>query len=324
MTAVRFTDSVLCYFVLFLFVFGIIAGNIGANRNIRMKTRKKYVIPEEGSINERISEAGDSLKERVDREYILTNRDGIKLHGYLICADGHSDTGAGSTEGKCGKFIFCSHSYRSRLAGFEFAETVPIWLSRGYNVFLVDHRAHGNSEGKFISFGQYESDDCIEWLYFLRKEFGEDISIALIGQSMGAATVLMMSGKDSLPDNVRCVISDSGYIDFYSELWKLLPLPKWLRGPTLWPMDRYLDIVHHIRMRDSDALEAVAKSRVPILFIHGAKDNFVPLWMNEELYEACGSEKERVVFPDATHIKSYDYYPDQYEQAVTAFVGRYM
>ncbi len=313
MSAVRFTDFVLCFFVLFLFLFGIVAGNIGSNRYIRMKTRRKYVIPSEQTINDRIAEEGNRLREKVDREYIITNRDGIRLHGYLIRAAGND-----------GRYIFCSHSYRSRLGGFEFAETVPIWLSRGYNVFLVDHRAHGSSEGKFISFGQYESDDCIEWLNFMIKEFGDDISIALIGQSMGASTVLMMSGKESLPGNVRCIISDSGYIDFYSELWKLLPLPKWLRGPTLWPMDRYLDIVHHIRMRDSDALDAVAKARVPILFIHGTKDNFVPLWMNEELYEACASEKERIVFPEATHIKSYDYYPEQYEQAVTTFVGRHM
>ncbi len=321
---VRFIDSVLCYFVLFLFVFGIIAGNIGANRNVILKTRKKYVVPSEASMNEQILAEGNALKERVDREYVLTNRDGIPLHGYLIRPAERSGDGPDPAADGPERFIFFSHSYHSRLGGFEFARTVPIWLSRGYTVFLIDHRAHGKSGGKFTSFGQHESDDCIEWLQFLRKEFGEDIRVAMIGQSMGAATVLLTAGKETLPENVRCVISDSGYTNFYSTLWNLLPLQKWLRSPTLWPMDRYLDIVHQIRMNDSDALGGVKKARVPILFLQGAKDSFVPLWMNEELYDACVSEKERVVFPNATHIKSYAYDPERYERVVTEFVKKYM
>ncbi len=310
---VRIIDMVLCWGTLFCILFGIVSGNIGANGNIILKTRKKYVIPSEGKMNEQIFAEGMALKSQVDREYEIVNRGGIKLHGYLICAEGGSD-----------RYIFCSHSYHSRLAGFEFGETAPIWLKRGYNVFLVDHRAHGSSGGKFISFGQYESEDCLEWLEFMRKEFGEHIRIALVGQSMGAATVLMMSGKKQLPPNVRCIISDSAYICFYTELWHLLPLPKWSRSVILWPMDRYLDLFHHIRMKDSDALDAVKRARVPILFIHGAKDNFVPLWMNKQLYEACSSEKARIVFPDATHIKSHAYDPVQYEQVVTWFADKYM
>ncbi len=309
---IRFVDSVLCYFVLFVILFGIVAGNLGSNKNCILKTRKKYIIPSEAAMNEEITAAANALRERVDREYVMTSRDGIELHGYLIKAGEESD-----------RYIFCCHSYNSKLAGFEFGETAPIWLSRGYNVFLVDHRAHGSSGGKFISFGQYESDDCIDWLYFMRNEFGENIKIALIGQSMGGAIVLMMSAKERLPDNVRCVISDCGYTCFYNTLWNLLPLPKWLRSPTLWPMNRYLDIFHHIDMKKSDALGAVKKARVPILFLNGAKDSYVPLWMGDRLYDACTAEKDRVIFPNATHIKNHAYYPAEYEKAVTGFAGKY-
>ncbi len=309
----RFIVRFVCGFILFVIVFGIVTGHIASDRRLVLRTLKKYVNLSEKDMNEQITASADALRERVDREYILTNRDGFELHGYLVRSAAES-----------GNFVFCSHSYRSRMAGFEFGETADIWLSRGYNVFLVDHRAHGKSGGCLISFGQHESDDCIEWINFMREEFGEDIRIALLGQSMGATTVLMMSGKENLPDNVRCVISDSGYTDFYTELWGLLPLPKWLRGPVLWPMDRYLGIVNGINMKKSDALDAVKQARVPILFLHGEKDKFVSLRMNEELFDACSGEKERVVFPDATHIKCHAYYPEQYEQAVTGFAEKYL
>ncbi len=324
MLIIRTVVRVLIVFVIFVILFGIVSGNIGANRRIVLKTRKKYVNPSEEEMNEQIFARGNALREKVDREYTIKSRDGKTLHGYLIRPDGYNGKDADSSTAEPDRFIFCSHSYRSRLAGFEFGDVASVWLDKGYSLFLVDHRAHGESGGVMISFAQHESDDCIDWLNFMRQEFGEDIHIALHGQSMGAATVLMMSGKETLPENVTCIVSDSGYTDFYTELWNLLPLPRWLRGITLWPMDQYLKICHHIDMRASDALDAVKHAKVPILFIHGEQDKMVSLSMNEELYDACSGPKERVVFPDATHIKSHAYYPEEYERAVTSFAGKYL
>ncbi len=324
MLIIRVVINVFIVFVIFVIVFGIISGNIGSNRRIVLKPLKKYVNPSETEMKERILADGNALKEKVDGEYTIRSRDGKMLHGYLIRPDDLQVTDQDSLSAESGRYIFCCHSYRSQLGGFEYGQIAAIWLERGYSVFLVDHRAHGKSEGVMISYAQHESDDCIDWLNFMRQEFGQDIRVALQGQSMGAATVLMMAGKETLPDNVKCIISDSGYTNFYEELWNLLPLPRWFRDITLWPMDHYLKIFHHIDMRATDALDAVKKANVPILFLHGEKDRMVPLWMNEKLYQACGSEKERVVFPDATHIMSSSYYPEQYEQAVTSFAAKYL
>ncbi len=212
MLIIRTLVHILIRFVIFVILFAIVTGNIASNKGIHLKTLKKYVIPSEQAMNEKITASGNALKEKVDKEYTIKSRDGKTLHGYLIRPSSYGTEEEAASRTGPDRYIFCSHSYRSKLAGFEFAEIVPIWLERGYSVFLVDHRAHGSSKGWMISFAQHESDDCIDWLNFMKREFGEDIHIALQGQSMGAATVLMMSGKETLPDNVKCIMSDSGYV----------------------------------------------------------------------------------------------------------------
>ncbi len=311
--AVMIIIIILCVIAIVVVLTGVIMGGYASKRGMVLKSLNKYVLASEKEMEERIDECGNALRERVDREYVLTSRDGIELHGYLVRAASPSN-----------KYVLCSHSYRSRLAAFEFGEVAPVWLSRGYNVFLVDHRAHGKSGGEYISFGQYESVDCVDWLNFMRREFGEDILIALHGQSMGAATVMIMSGMEELPANVKCIIEDSGYTTFYAQLRLMMPGPQWFRTILLWPMTVYLRIFHRIDIKKADALAAVRKARVPILFVHGAADAFVPPWMNEKLFNACTGEKERLICPNATHIKSIDYDPELYKQTVTAFAEKYL
>ncbi len=302
-----------------IMLFGFVSCDIGANRYVVLPPTKKYINSSEAGMEKAISDAADTLRSRVTCEYTRKNSEGIYLRGYLV----RPDESRGEPPPSPDRYIFCIHSYRSEMCAFEFGEAASVWLSRGYNLFLIDHRAHGESSGKWISFGQHESVDCIEWLSFMRNEFGENIQVSLWGQSMGASIVLLMSGMKSLPENVRCVISDSGYTRFYEELWNLLPLPNWLRTVTMCPMQLYLRAFYHVDMKASDALAAVRQARVPILFIHGVNDLTVPLWMNDQLWEACTGEKERVVFETATHIKSHLYDPELYEMSVTRFVEKH-
>ena len=101
------------------------------------------------------------------------------------------------------------HGYRSR-ATTDFCGINTLVRDLGHNTLLVDQRAHGKSGGKTISFGIKERLDCLDWINYAIERFGKDTKIILSGLSMGAATVLMASGK-KLPENVKCILADCPY-----------------------------------------------------------------------------------------------------------------
>ncbi len=306
---------VICAVVAALIITGVYTGNFASSRNINMnKFLMKQLAPSDEEMQKGFGEDAKEMMGHEDADYEITSSDGLRLHGYLIKGDPDSDV-----------YVFCSHGYRDPNGGFEFAEKAPIWQSRGYNLFFVDHRAHAKSEGKFISFGQYESEDCIAWLEFMKKEFGENIRIILHGQSMGAAIVLQMAGKDSLPDNVKAIVEDCGYTTFYEQCKGLLPVPKFVEWIILNCGNTYLRWCHRINMKKADSMAAVKRAKVPILFIHGEKDTFVPVHMGRDLYAAYDSQdKELEIFEEATHCTSYAYEPERYTRVCLEFTDKYV
>ena len=76
----------------------------------------------------------------------------------------------------------------------------------GRSAIIVDQRGAGESDGHTITFGIKEHLDAIKWAEYASNRFGSDAKIILTGLSMGAATVLMASGK-KLPDNVKCILA---------------------------------------------------------------------------------------------------------------------
>ena len=69
-------------------------------------------------------------------------------------------------------------------------------------MLLIDERAHGESEGTYIGFGTMDRLDGMEWVKWMIDKIGDDAQILLHGNSMGGATVCMMSGL-KLPDQVK-------------------------------------------------------------------------------------------------------------------------
>ncbi len=316
MLVLKIVIIIICVIVAAFIVAGIYAGHFASDNRIdMMKFIKKQLDPSDSANNENMADCAGDLRERVDQEYDLTNREGLRLHGYLVKGDPASDV-----------YIFYSHGYRDPYGGMEAGDKMALWKDRGYHLFTVDHRAHANSAGRFISFGQHEADDCIEWLELMKKEFGENIRIILYGTSMGAATVMQMAGRETLPDNVKLIIEDCGYTDFYAEASSLFEkLPAVIKKPWMCATNTYLRLFHHIDMRKADSLGAVKKMTLPILFLHGQKDTFVPVRMCGEVYEACASpHKQMEIFPEGTHATSYFHDPERYAGIVHEFIDRYI
>lgn len=245
-------------------------------------------------------------------KYRLRSDDGVLLNAYLIL-----------NENRTNRFIFCSHGYTSS-GGGDFGRIAKFWYDLGFNVFLVDHQAHGESEGKLIGFGLRESRDCIRWIELLIKEYGDDIIVGLHGISMGSATVMMMSGAINLPENVKFTVADCGYTTL-PELFKhalndLVHLPTF---PLLNVAEAFNRVVNGYKFEDVRPIDRVSRAKIPMMFVHGAEDFLVPVTMCGELYSACPNENKKMLIVDnASHADSYGTNYRLYEEKVSEFVNK--
>lgn len=190
----------------------------------------------------------------------------------------------------------------------------------GYHVIVPDLRCQGESEGDFIGMGWTDHYDCMLWINYILSQ-DEEARVVIHGQSMGAATALMMAGEEGLPDNVTAVISDCAYTDAYSMFGE--KIREWFYLPAFPLIDTacaVLQIRGGYDLKDASAINAVAKSNVPILFIHGEDDAMINVQMTRDLYEAAACRKELLIVEGAGHAQAQDKEPETYYGAIREFL----
>ena len=188
----------------------------------------------------------------------------------------------------------------------------------GHSAFIVDQRAGGRSDGHVISFGINESKDCLAWVDFVIEYFGPDVKIILTGISMGAATVMLAAGH-LLPKNVIGVLADCGYSSA-SDIIKKVIGDLHLPSSIVYPLVRWAGKIYGgFDVEKSDVLSSVKKATVPIIFIHGESDDFIPHEMSKLLYENCNTKKCFLSVPGAGHGLAYPMDPDDYIAKVQKF-----
>ena len=221
----------------------------------------------------------------------ITTFDGLKLHGkYYEYAQG-------------APMELMFHGYRGS-AERDLCGGVQRAFALGRNVLIVDQRACGKSEGRVITFGVKESRDCLAWLAYITEQFGAEQKVILTGISMGAATVLCASGYD-LPPNVVGILADCGYTTANAIIHKVidqLGLPSKLLYPFVKLGAR---IFGGFGLESVSPIEAVKNCKVPVIFIHGETDDFVPCSMSKENFDACPTAKRLVTVPNAGHGMAY-------------------
>lgn len=194
-----------------------------------------------------------------------------------------------------------------------------------YNILIPDLRAHGKSDGGYIQMGWKDRLDMLEWIEVGKHIYGDSINIALHGISMGAATAMMMVGENALPENVKCVVEDCGYTSVWDEFSHQLKedfgLPSF---PLLNTTSMLCDALEGWNFKEASALEQIKKTQMPILFIHGEADTYVPFEMAKELYNAKSGEKELWSIPEVTHAKAYWKHTEKYVERTRRFVNKHI
>ena len=188
----------------------------------------------------------------------------------------------------------------------------------GRSALLVDQRCAGASQGRTITFGIKEHQDCLQWVDYVIEHFGSDVKIILTGISMGASTVLMAAGK-KLPQNVVGVIADCGYSspkEIIQIVIQKMGLPIKLAYPFV-KLGAWL--YGGFRLESYSPIEAVKNATIPIIFIHGEQDDFVPCQMSEQMYANCTAPKKLFTVPGAGHGLACLVDPEGYYQALREF-----
>ncbi len=187
------------------------------------------------------------------------------------------------------------------------------------NALIVNQRACGTSDGHIITFGAKERLDCALWAEFVAKELGSDVPIILTGVSLGASTVLLASELE-LPKNVACILADCPYSSAKKIIKTVIRRDMHLPASIIYPFV-YLGalLFGGFKISDGDAVRAVKNSKIPIIFIHGDNDAFVPCEMSRELYDACASKKSLVFIKGAGHGLAYPVDKEHYLSALRDF-----
>ena len=190
----------------------------------------------------------------------------------------------------------------------------------GRNALVVDHRAHGESEGRIITFGVKESLDCLDWIDFFINNIDKDAKIIITGISMGAATVMMAAGKD-LPENAVGVIADCGYTCAKDIIKKVIREDIGLPANLLYPFVRLGAILFGgFDPNKASPKESLKNTSVPVIFFHGDSDGFVPYSMSEENFSVCASQKKRLVrIEGADHGLCFPKEREKYIKALADF-----
>lgn len=188
----------------------------------------------------------------------------------------------------------------------------------GRSCILIDQRGAGMSEGNVCSFGVNERRDCLSWIDFANRKFGKYRPLIIGGISMGAATVMMASGEN-LPENVVCVMADCGYSSQKDIICKVVREMK-LPVKIIYPFIKLgAKLYGHFDLEETTPVEAVSKSKTPIVFIHGDNDAFVPHSMSIECFNACNVSKKMVTVEGAGHGLAFPQNQQKYIESLREF-----
>ena len=242
-------------------------------------------------------------------EILKIENDGYILNGYYL------------SQGKS-KTAIIIHGYKSD--ALSEAGKVRFYFDMGYNIFLPDLRSHGKSQGKYIGMGCTDQDDIIKWLELIKSKEENNCKILLVGFSMGGATALALSGNLHLPPNVFAIISHSAFTSLKELVNVIIKIrPHLVKKILLLGLENWCILISKYGFSKNTPEQGISKSKIPIMIIHGKKDNFIPFYMAEKLFSICASEKEFWADENAGHDMIGWQERAIYQSKIKSFLGKY-
>ena len=235
----------------------------------------------------------------------LKTPEGIPLEGWLIKAEGTPK----------GTVVYLHGVSECRIVGLPMAKQLH---DLGYNVFLYDSRRHGDSGGKYCTYGFYEKHDARAAITYLRDRPDLQVGrIGLFGTSMGAAVAIQVAAADP---RIACVVAESGFatlrsvFDDYQR--RMIKLPwHYLRNIVI----KRSEYMAHFKANAVSPLEAVRDVKVPLFILHGTADTLINYRYSEAVFAKAREPKELWLITGAKHHNMADVGGKEYERRVMGF-----
>lgn len=274
------------------------------------------VVPKVKSINETLLEEATRdaslipfLKDNQSKEYNILSQYKYPLHVYEMVKDKDNK-----------KFVVLVHGYTYSHHGV--IKYAKMMISLGFNVILYDHRNHGLSGGKNTTLGFYEHHDLKTVIDHVYKSYGDDILLGTYGESMGSATVLL---EQEIDKRVKFLVSDAGFKDL-----KTL-VKRQIKAKKLWPWifygitNLFVWLISKANLSKVSPIQSIKDSTIPILFVHGKLDKFIPYSHTVDMYESYKGDKMLYLADkDAYHARSYYSNKEAYFNVVKDFIETYV
>jgi alpha-beta hydrolase superfamily lysophospholipase len=242
------------------------------------------------------------------QDFSATAPDGVVLRGWKVRA-AHSD----------GDWVLLLHGRsQNRLAMIAYANFL---LTSGYNVVMMDARAHGESGGAIATYGHVERYDSRAILDALTAS--EHVThIFALGESMGAAVALQSAAIDP---RIEGVVAEGAFCNLHEVIFDYagLRLSAFL-GKTLF-RPAAIVAVHEaehqagFRFDEVSPEASVAARKFSVMLISGLSDHNIPKRHAEAIFLAAAGPKELWLVPGARHQKAMQTAPSEFKHRVLRF-----
>ncbi|MBQ6478664.1 MAG: alpha/beta hydrolase [Erysipelotrichaceae bacterium] len=241
-----------------------------------------------------------------NREDFSLDVNGVTIRGEVIINE----------HPKGNKAAIIAHGHTAnRYADLKYAD---LFYKAGFHVVIYDERHFGASSGEICTLGQEEAKDLRDIFRYTKERFGEDCSIGLHGESMGAATSLLVL-KYIRPDFViaDCPFADSVVL-FKEFVRKDLGI---FSSLVVWTVCQIARIRYRYNVKETSPIAVVRNSDVPICFMHGTADTLIDCHHSRDMYAVCrNGNSELHLFEGAEHARSIVSDPEAYEAILRDFL----
>lgn len=299
----------LCILILLLvaFAFYLIVGNVAYHICLARKGKIKKALEKNFASHMQDLKIDTQYFNQGFKKLNIVSEDQLNLFGFYKSQDSN-------------KIVLFVHGYGGDHT--EMANHAKYFEKRGYDILAIDQRCHGISDGLDLTMGIKESDDLLLWIKKL-IEINSNYKIVLFGISMGASTVCMACAKD-ISQNVVLAIEDCGYDNAYKQFSYVYYNTKFHSKFIFKMFYNYTKKSKNFDLKKADATSKLKNVKIPMMFIHGGDDKFVPTEMVYALHSQIPEQRSHLYVADnAGHVASYVENPQKYEYELNKFLSKY-
>jgi uncharacterized protein len=191
-------------------------------------------------------------------------------------------------------------------------------LDRGYAILLPDARGHGESSGDMATYGIKEADDIHRWVSWIYEHdppkcvygFGESYGAALMLQSLAAESRYCAVAVESPFSSAREMSYERVSGPFHMRPW----FGKTVGRPAIWSATLYSRMRYGIDLLEPSPIEAVKHSSVPVLLIHGEKDQSISPHHSQLIAAAAPDHTQLWLVPNAWHTGAWSAAHQEFEE----------